>query len=393
MKSERKIRICYVIDKLGVGGAERLTIETINFLNKELFDVSLVYLLRNKDDGDLLHLLNPGINVRYFDLEKYKFFERIYELSKAISGFDIVHSCLENSNLFCGLAKFLMRTNGKFISTIHGFDGIHIDDPNLRQFYSQMSYKHNVLHNQIQNFVFKPYEKFIAVSHYTKKYLIEFRNVDTSKIEVIYHGINLDSYSDSKLTDGSIKEKYGLLESDFVLGYVGRLSYAKGLEYMIDELKLIINVLPKIKLVIVGEGVLRKKLEALTIQNNIQNNVIFTGVVKNVQEHYKIFDYLILPSMSEGLNLSILESMYFGIPVIASDSGGPKEIITHSKDGLLFRTGDFAEMGKLIISAYNNEFDKPGIICEAEKTIRTRFDLKKNVEIIGKFLLEVHNAG
>ncbi len=105
MKSEKKIKICYVIDKLGIGGAERLTIETINFLNKDLFDVSLVYLLRNENDGDLLHLVDPEISVEYFDLEKHKFFDRITALSRIISGFDIVHSSLENSNLFRWMIK------------------------------------------------------------------------------------------------------------------------------------------------------------------------------------------------------------------------------------------------------------------------------------------------
>lgn len=109
--------------------------------------------------------------------------------------------------------------------------------------------------------------------------------------------------------------------------FVGRLEQQKGLEYLIRAINLLKNELDDIKLTIVGDGSMRAALEALCAKMNVGQHIFFAGARDDVLSYYQRARFFVLPSLSEGLPLTLLEAMACGLAVIASDVGGNREVL------------------------------------------------------------------
>ncbi|OYT33995.1 MAG: hypothetical protein B6U87_02690, partial [Candidatus Aenigmarchaeota archaeon ex4484_52] len=144
-----------------------------------------------------------------------------------------------------------------------------------------------------------------------------------------------------------IKEKYKLINK-IVLCFVGRLAEVKGVNYLINAIDLLDqNIKNKIKLLIVGDGPDRKKLEELTKQKKLNNIIIFCGQ-KSRKETLGILqtsNIFVLPSISEGLPIALLEAMASNCACIVTNIGLP---IEDKKDGLVVAPKNSSQLKKKI---------------------------------------------
>ena len=115
--------------------------------------------------------------------------------------------------------------------------------------------------------------------------------------------------------------------TNFVVGFVGRISPEKNIPVILQCAKL----MPDVSFVLVGDGPQKSPFE----QMNKLDNVFFLGHHTDTEKFYAAFDMLILPSKTEGVPLVILEAMMVGTPTVASNVGAISEVITHNKNGLL----------------------------------------------------------
>jgi len=134
-----------------------------------------------------------------------------------------------------------------------------------------------------------------------------------------------------------------------------------------------------LKLKILGDGTQRKTLEAMSNQFGLKNKIEFLGFKNNPANFYQEIDILIIPSLWEGLSIVALEAMASGVPIIASDAGGLKEIIEDDKTGLLFEPGNFKDLAKKILWAIEN-YDKMNSMAEKAKTKAGNFNIKKKAK-------------
>lgn len=128
--------------------------------------------------------------------------------------------------------------------------------------------------------------------------------------------------------------------------YVGRLVEVKNLELLIT----VFNELPEFHLTIVGFGVLEEQLKALAGQN-----ITFSGAVKNtdLSSYYQASDVFILPSKSESWGLVVEEALNNGLPVIVSDRVGCKDDLVTEETGLIFKSGDKADLKRAVLEIAN----------------------------------------
>jgi L-malate glycosyltransferase len=119
---------------------------------------------------------------------------------------------------------------------------------------------------------------------------------------------------------------------------------------------------PTAHLVILGEGTLRSQLESLATNSACQKQVHFLGRVNEMPSYLQSADLFVLPSLAEGLSNALLEAMACGLPVIAADLPGNKELLSNSINGVLTRAGDSAELAKAVSSllADKNQQEKLG---------------------------------
>jgi glycosyltransferase involved in cell wall biosynthesis len=134
-----------------------------------------------------------------------------------------------------------------------------------------------------------------------------------------------------------------------VIGIIARLSEEKGHTYLIEAMPEVINRFPKAQLLIVGEGRIKQRLVDLSKALKLENNVRFLPSVIDMQDVFGITDIFVLPSLKEGLGLSLMEAMASGLPVIASDVGGIRSLVQHVHNGLLVKPADVRELSSAII--------------------------------------------
>jgi glycosyltransferase involved in cell wall biosynthesis len=140
----------------------------------------------------------------------------------------------------------------------------------------------------------------------------------------------------------ALREKLGVAEGERLVLAVGRLSREKGHADLVRAVAILrgLNSELKWKLVIVGDGSERGRVERMARAKGVEQGVFFTGQIDDVEPYYAIADVLALPSRSEGSPNVLLEAMATGLPVVAMAVGGVPEIVVNEKSALLVRPGD-----------------------------------------------------
>lgn len=177
-------------------------------------------------------------------------------------------------------------------------------------------------------------DRIVAVSESIKKDILKYDKIAPFKVVVIHNGVDITKFNpEGKFHD--IRKEFTISDNEIIIGFVGRLVPAKGLQYLIDAFSLLNRELKNIKLLIVGEGSLLDSLRESVQKNNINEKVIFTGKRHDIPDILSAIDLFIMPSIAEGLPNSLLEAMAMGKPIVATEIGGTPELIKNGFNGLL----------------------------------------------------------
>ncbi len=235
-------------------------------------------------------------------------------------------------------------------------------------------------------------DKFIAISDFISKGLVNDVKINPKKIETIYSPrIYNDSGTEGKrcslerdiLLYQSVKQdvrcELGVKPDEKIVSLIGRLSKEKGHEVLINASELIIKIKKRndIKFVIIGEGELYNHITNLINKKGLGDFFIISGFKKDIKKFIFASDLIIVPSGLEGMGSIIIESCALKKAVIASNVGGIPEIIRNDETGLLFENGDYIELANKIISLIDKQelIEKLGLNCYNE--VVKKFDAKE----------------
>ena len=221
-------------------------------------------------------------------------------------------------------------------------------------------------------------QKVIAVSPAVQEHLVGTHRVSPESIVCIPNGINAGKYqipSDDPHVS-ALKKELGLPSSTKVIGTTARLSPVKGLQYLLQAFSLCLKTRPNLTCLIVGDGPTRKELEDQAQKLQIRGRVIFTGAVEDVAPYLALMDVFVLPSLMEGLGLSILEAFAARKPVVASRVGGIVNVIKDKENGLLVEPRSPAEIARAIEQLLSQEKLCERLAQDALKTVESRFSLE-----------------
>ncbi|MBU0461580.1 MAG: glycosyltransferase family 4 protein [Nanoarchaeota archaeon] len=212
--------------------------------------------------------------------------------------------------------------------------------------------------------IFKNAWKVVGISEPCRDFAIKM-GADPKKTFMIHNSIDARKFR-------PLRRKR---HSGFVITYVGRLIYAKGIRDLICAVEG-----QDIRLNIVGDGPFRQELEKLSQEKGIKTKFFGAQPLDNVIEILRGSDLFVNPSYSEGLPTSILEAGALGLPVIATDVGGTKEIIIDSSKGWLFKPKDIKSLRRTIESVLHDQkkADRKG--RELRKYILKNFDWDINIK-------------
>ena len=197
-------------------------------------------------------------------------------------------------------------------------------------------------------------DRYIAVSQASRDRLVQYLGVPQSRIVVVPNAVELDRFETPAAPGRSaVRAQWGIPADAPVLGVLARLSPQKGLTYLVSAMPAILAEHPDTYVLVVGEGYLRPDLEAQARSLGVEERVLLVGYRQNVVDYLRASDLFVLPSLFEGMPLSILEAMGAGLPVIATAVDGTPEVVVHGETGLLVppeRPADLAEAVNRLLS-------------------------------------------
>lgn len=187
-------------------------------------------------------------------------------------------------------------------------------------------------------------------------------------ILVIPNGIDIEKYIN--LSRGKIRESLNINDEKIII-FVGRLHHAKGIEYLIRAMQFILEKEKNVRLLIVGDGEDRGNLENLALKLNLTGKVTFVGELQNekVPEYMVSSDVFVLPSLSEGFPMTILEAMASGLPIVASNVTGLCEIIREGENGLLVEPMNPRDFARKVLLLLEDDNLRKGISLENRKKV------------------------
>ena len=217
------------------------------------------------------------------------------------------------------------------------------------------------------------------VSQKASETMLKSKTASANKLLVIYNGIDLNKFIfQDKKARKEIRKELNLKKDDKVLISIGRLFKAKGYPYLIEAIKILKSKYPDIKLLIIGEGEEKNKLETQTRELNLEKNIFFLGRKENVSNCLNASDIFVLASLWEGFGLAIVEAMACGLPVITTNVGGIPEIIQDKISGLLVDPKDSEILAQKIDYLLNLDADsKERFALKGRKIVEQKFPLEK----------------
>lgn len=226
--------------------------------------------------------------------------------------------------------------------------------------------------------VLRKFHRIVAISEEVKKELPLSPSL-LQRVTVIDNGIDINPFIE-KYNSQEIKKEYRIPGNATVIGSVGRLDIEKGHEILLDALAPLCKENPLLFVVIAGNGSLKQQLELKAKALGIAEQVRFPGFVQTVHRLLALFDIFILPSLTEGLPMALLEAMAAKRPIIASATGAiPKLIISH-RTGLLVPPGDRNGLQHAIQNLLTNRENAGEMALNAFYKVRVEFNSTKMVD-------------
>jgi len=196
--------------------------------------------------------------------------------------------------------------------------------------------------------------RIIAISKEVREHLIRDFKVEEKRISLIPNGVDCEKFFNTNPGSGTEMRKRIGLGNGPIIGIIARLSDVKGHIYLIQAMASVLEKAPGAKLLIVGEGKMKKNLMDLSETLQIEKNVVFLPSVAETTDVLSVMDIFVLPSLKEGLGLSLMEAMAAGRAVIGSDIGGIRSLLKDRDNGLLVRPADKSGLASAMIELLNN---------------------------------------
>ena len=329
----RPMRILLVADSLDVGGAEWHVVNLALALAEQGHRITLACTVK----GVLAHLAEQaGISVRplmHRLVKRRLSFKYAWKLAKLVrqSQFDLVHAHMYASALASAYA--LLGTSIPLVITEH----------------SQANWRsHFAL--RCSRWSYSQARHIIAVSREIQRRLIEQEGVPSDRISVIMNALP----PASELHTGIQPDLPAALRDGPLVGVAARLQPEKGVAYFLQATAHVLQFLPHVHFLVMGDGPQMKELKAHVEEPGVQEHVHFLGFRLDTRAIIGLLDVLIVPSLSEGTPLVTLEAMTAGVPVVASAVGGIPEQVRHQHEGILVPPGDALALSEAILHLLQN---------------------------------------
>jgi glycosyltransferase involved in cell wall biosynthesis len=326
-----KIKVLYVITSLGLGGAEKLLLYYLKNLDKKKYSIYVCCFRDKPDDlmeemSDYAEIINLKVKNKFNPVIIFYMLKLIREIKP-----NIIHTHLFQPRVYATIANLFNRQS-VLITQKHSI--VNPKKHNIFILFEMISISMN--------------KRVIAISESVKNSLIKYEFIPPNKIFLLPNCIDYQAFNRAS------NRQFIRNTNEIVIGTVGRLEKVKGINYLLLAMKIILAKFPYARLEIVGDGSLLEELEEISKKIGISNSVKFFGKFTDVIPFYKRMDIFVLPSILEGFGIVLLEAMAAGIPVVASDVDGIREVIIQGESGILIPPKNPDALASAVIQLIEN---------------------------------------
>ena len=233
----------------------------------------------------------------------------------------------------------------------------------------------------------------LAVSRSTADFVVGARQIDASKVKVVYLGVPLDEFSRTR-TAAEIAEarrELGLGPEEFAIGTVTRLHDSKGNSYLVDAAAEVVRQRPAARFFMVGEGPLLAGLQAQAAALGLGDRFVFAGFRRDVAGTLSAFDLSVFPSLWEGTPITAFEALAMGKPIVSTDADGLLDILTPDRDALIVPRRDAAALAARIVWAMDRPEERARLGAAARETGR-QYDIDAFVRKMERLYQLLHQV-
>lgn len=327
-QNDEPIRVAQIMGKLWAGGVEMVVFNYYRAIDKSKIQFDFYY------DADSTveppqDLIDMG--ARFYKLPPYqKLPQYIRELKKYLKEkqYLIVHSHLNTLSVFPLFVAWMSRVPVRIAHNHSVPAGKEIGRDTLKRF--------------LRLFAKVFSTDYFACSEKAGRWLFSNKTFDAGRVFVVKNATDFSRFRPTYETTEILKEQLGLKDK-FVVGHIGRFTYAKNHNFLLDVFSKISIQKENAILLLVGDGELHQAIVNKIKEKGLEKKVVFAGQVSNPESYYSLADVMVIPSIFEGLSLVTIESQIAGIPAVVSEAIPEEAVISNGVKRLKLSDNNWAD--------------------------------------------------
>jgi glycosyltransferase involved in cell wall biosynthesis len=374
------MRICHVITRLIIGGAQENTLLTCEGLKALGHDVTLIAGTETGPEGSLWERAQRG----GYDLVRLDSLRRnIHPLSelRCLKGlrailteraFDVVHTHSSKAGILGRIAG--ARAGVPFIvHTIHGMSFNRVQNAASRWIYRALERR-----------AAKVTHAFISVADAMTAQATAAGIAPADKFVTIRSGVETDGFQPDAQVRAEIRREWGVREDDIVIGTIARLFANKGYEDILEAMPRIVAGCPRARFVWIGDGAYRRRYLARASALGLADRLHLTGLVAPaaIPRLLNGLDILVHASRWEGLPRAVVQALLMEVPVVCYDNDGAPEVVRPDQTGELVPLGDTAALAEGVVRLASAAERRVRLGAEGRRRCLQEFDHRRMVRQI-----------
>lgn len=378
---EKRLKICHVITRMIVGGAQENTLLSVKGQMEDGHDVVLLTGPTAGPEGKLLQasdisglrVVEEPVLIRSINPLKdwlaYRHLRKHFIAAK----YDVVHTHASKAGIIGRAAAWSAKVP-LVVHTVHG-----------QAFHAYEAWWRNKLYICMERFAARRCHHIFAVAQAMIDQCVQAKVAPRETYSVVYSGMNMQAFL-SACPDPALRESLGIPEGAPVVGKIARLFELKGHDYLFDAAPAIVSEFPNVRFLLVGDGVLKEEFQQKIRQLGLEENFIFTGLVSpdEVPRYTALMNVLAHLSLREGLPRTVVQALAAGKPVVGFELDGTPEVILEGKTGHICPAEDSKAVEEAILDLLRDPQKARDMGAVGRELVRERFDWRHMVDCLEK---------
>jgi glycosyltransferase involved in cell wall biosynthesis len=361
----RSIRVALLTTSVAFGGIEKVVLTLFRHVDRDVQLLPIVFVRADSSDStflDKLRALGASPRLLHVDESRLKHLSPLRHVADTMSilrqeNFDLIHSHGYRADLTA--LPLSLYFGVPVVSTCHGFT-----PTNWRL----------ALYTRLDVVALRYFSRVMAVSTRMRDDLVS-KGLNPARIDVITNAVEPVCETEIQSARCLLRDRLGIAKNEFVFGFVGRLSEEKGVHHLLDAVTLRAPAAEPWRLLIVGDGPRREELEAVASRSQVASRITFAGFQGDAGPWLSAMDAFVLPSLTEGTPMALLEAMAYRVPVIASAVGGVPAVIADRISGMLVPPADPQALSDVLREVSANEGLRQALSRVAHETVSRQYNV------------------